>query len=155
MYTRIRSFSLLIATSLFLTACAAEPDAPGADEFFDDPDLAAAGKEDGSGVALSSVGLAVVDALNATAPGEYGRTWTISSTNRLDADWIVQSPPRAHWGAPAAAIAMPALCTSGSNCDLDFGLRTCAVDADCGATKADIRDGGGRVRSIAGPGRSV
>jgi hypothetical protein len=29
------------------------------------------------------------------------------------------------------------------------------IDADCGATKADIRDGGGRVRSIAGPGRSV
>jgi phosphatidylserine/phosphatidylglycerophosphate/cardiolipin synthase-like enzyme len=125
---RMTRASWLLISSLAFVACA-EPDAA-------EPDATAdpGGKADGAAAATTShVGDAVIAALDATAPGERGRTWSVSGTNRLASGWLVQSPPAAHWGQPAAALTLPALCTSGARCDLDFGLATCAVDADCGA----------------------
>jgi phosphatidylserine/phosphatidylglycerophosphate/cardiolipin synthase-like enzyme len=89
--------------------------------------------DDGSArVARSHVGDAVLAALEATAPGEYGRSWSFSTDNRLDGGWLVQSPPVAHWGQPASALVVPVPCTSGASCDLDFGLLTCTSDTQCG-----------------------
>ncbi len=102
----------------------------------DDGGVPAGGKaDDGTAVRAgrSHVGDAVIAALDATAPGEYGRTWTVSHDNRLDGAWLVQTPPASHWGQPATALTLPARCSSGASCDLDFGLRTCTVDTDCGA----------------------
>lgn len=101
-----------------------------------DTDQPAGGKADGASTSLrrgrSHVGDAVIAALDATAASEYGRTWTVSLDNRLDGAWLVQSPPASHWGQPAANLIVPSLCTGGAGCDADFGLRTCAADADCG-----------------------
>lgn len=123
--------AFITATALFLPACAFDSDA------VDDPDgdgTAGGKSDDGSArIARSHVGDAVLAALDATAPGERGRSWSVSTDNRLDAGWLVQSPPAAHWGQPAAALVVPAQCTSGASCDVDFGLLTCATDADCGA----------------------
>jgi phosphatidylserine/phosphatidylglycerophosphate/cardiolipin synthase-like enzyme len=83
-------------------------------------------------VLRSHVGDAVFAALDATAPGERGRSWSVSTDNRLDGNWLVQSPPASHWNQPAAALQLPALCTSGASCDLDFGVLTCSTDAQCG-----------------------
>ncbi len=118
--------------ALLAPACAV--DAAGTDDV--DTDGQAGGKADGATalVLRSHVGEAVLAALDATAAGERGRSWSLSTDNRLDGDWVVQSPPAAHWNQPAAALQLPSLCTSGARCDLDFGLLTCATDADCGAT---------------------
>lgn len=130
------SFLLLSLPLGLVSACAVdEPasDDPGAD----DADGAGGKADDGSGTSAlrgrSHVGDAVIAALEATAPDEYGRTWAVSLDNHLDGGWLVQSPPASHWGLPAAELALPAPCASGAGCDLDFGLRTCVADADCGA----------------------
>jgi phosphatidylserine/phosphatidylglycerophosphate/cardiolipin synthase-like enzyme len=122
-------FLAWVAASLVLVSCAAEPESSGP------PDESPGGKADGPGSeGRSHVADAVIAALDATAPGEYGRTWTVSDDNRLDAGWLVQTPPASHWGEPYAAMAQASTCTGGSGCDLDFGLRTCTTDAQCGAT---------------------
>ena len=118
--------SLLIVT-LTLAACA-ETELAGPDGAADP-----GGKADGVAARLSPVGDAVVAALDATAPADRGRTWSVTTDNRLDAGWLVQSPPAAHWGQPAAALTLPALCTTGARCDVDLGILVCTVDADCGA----------------------
>lgn len=105
---------LLLA--LLLSACAAEPTSID---------------EAASVTARSHVGAAVIDALDGAYPDERGRTWSVSTDNRLDAGWIVQTPPASHWGAPE--LAQAATCTGGAGCDVDLGLRTCATSADCGA----------------------
>ncbi len=79
--------SWLLISSLAFVACA-EPDAA-------EPDATAdpGGKADGAAAATTShVGDAVIAALDATAPGERGRTWSVSGTNRLASGWLVQSP---------------------------------------------------------------
>src|SRR5438105_363751 len=97
-----------------LFACATEDLATS-----DDDVTPAGGKaDDGSArIARSHVGDAVLAALEATAPGEYDRSWSFSTDNRLDSGWLVQSPPAAHWGQPASALVVPAQCTSGASCD--------------------------------------
>jgi len=116
---------------LFLAACAVETS-------FNDDEVsggAAGGKADGIAAATSArVTEAVVAALDATAAGERGRSWSISHDNRLDAGWIVQTPPAATWGQPYARMTMARTCTGGPACELDFQLATCTTDADCGAT---------------------
>lgn len=132
-------FAAFFSLSLLATACVVD-DASVADDTTTSDDGTgdgAGGKADGPGPSpdgVSHVADAVIEALDATAPGEYGRTWTVSHSNQLTAGWLVQSPPAAHWGRPLSALQLPAQCTSGAGCDLDFGLRTCSVDADCGAT---------------------
>jgi hypothetical protein len=120
--------SLRLAFILSLAACAVDEPASS-----DDPSPAGGKADDGTArLARSHVGDAVLAALEATAPGERGRSWSVSTDNRLDTGWLVQSPPAAHWHQPAAALQVPALCTSGASCDLDFGLLTCTTDAQCG-----------------------
>jgi len=122
---------LVLASAVILSACALDADLP-----LDPPapvDLAA--------TALSSrsrLGDAVVAALEATAPGERDRTWSVSRGNRLEPGWLVQTPPADAWGKPYAALTLPQPCTSGPGCELDFGLRTCAVNTDCGTTGACV-----------------
>ncbi len=129
------STSAILLSSLLLTACVAD-DAAISDDAAEPDDQPSGGKADGPapGGASSRVGAAVIAALDATAPGEYGRTWSVSHDNRLAPGWLVQSPPASHFGQPLTALQLPALCTSGSTCDGDFGVRTCTSDAACGAT---------------------
>lgn len=70
--------------------------------------------------------------LEALAPHEpmRGKTWNVSHDNRLEGDWLVQTPVEALWGAPVSDLLVPARCTS--DCDADFERKRCETNADCG-----------------------
>lgn len=86
-------------------------------------------------------------------PQERGKSWTITSGNALSGDWLLQVPRANTWGK--RSVPGPHVCSSG-NCLPDFGLATCASDADCGgdlcmplnATKTS--DGADAARVCAG-----
>ncbi len=75
---------------------------------------------------LSHVGTAVLQALNAYE-SERGSTWNLRWDTGFDHNWVVQTPDN-HWGAPVANLKV-ATCTT--NCDADFKLQRCDVQADC------------------------
>jgi len=76
---------------------------------------------------LSHVGQAARSALDAF-PHQQGELWNLRLDTGVDADWVVQTPPENHWGAPEAALQNP---TCRTTCDPDFGLQRCATQADC------------------------
>jgi phosphatidylserine/phosphatidylglycerophosphate/cardiolipin synthase-like enzyme len=110
--------------SLLLVGCFDQPAA--------DPALAA--DTTASLTGSSYVTEAVVDALDAQAGARHGKTWGVTGSNRLAPGWVVQTPPASHWGGRYQDLAMPRTCTSGSTCDLDFGLVRCSSNADCGTS---------------------
>jgi phosphatidylserine/phosphatidylglycerophosphate/cardiolipin synthase-like enzyme len=59
-----------------------------------------------------------------------GVTYDLTAGNRLERDWIVQSPN--WWGRRAADLPFYPLQCKDRNCELDVALPSCRVDADCG-----------------------
>jgi phosphatidylserine/phosphatidylglycerophosphate/cardiolipin synthase-like enzyme len=79
----------------------------------------------------------VVAALARTDPGGQfrGVTYDLTQFNRLDVDWLVQTPNL--WGRAANDIPyIPADC---AGCDTPVGLPICRTDADCGESGATCR----------------
>jgi len=74
--------------------------------------------------------------------GAYaGVTYDLTEGNRLEPDWIVQSPNR--WGRRASDLPFfPLDCT---NCERDVRLPACTSDADCGGGTCGEIWGGRRV----------
>jgi phosphatidylserine/phosphatidylglycerophosphate/cardiolipin synthase-like enzyme len=101
---------------------------------------------------FSYVGQAVLTALE-TLPGERYRTWNYRGDAVLEPGWVLQTPPKEHWGQPASTLPMPAAC-SGAGCDADFGLKNCTVQADCTGggvcrpVPATVTEPGGLLRSL-------
>jgi len=60
-----------------------------------------------------------------------GVTYDLTSGNRLERDWIVQSPN--WWGRHAADLPFYPLQCADRNCERDVALPSCRSDADCGA----------------------
>ncbi len=79
----------------------------------------------------SSLSTTVLAALQLDGPTKREQTWNISSDNALDDGWILQTPPAQYWGVDGANFPIAGTCTSGANCDVDFGLFRCATQADC------------------------
>ncbi len=80
--------------------------------------------------ALSEIGVDVVRALSESADEERFRTWNVSTGNQLGGDWILETPSSDYW-ASGADLPLAERCDSGSDCDVDFGLRRCQTQADC------------------------
>jgi phosphatidylserine/phosphatidylglycerophosphate/cardiolipin synthase-like enzyme len=89
------------------------------------------------GAESSYVSDTVVAALSAY-PQMRGRTWNVSHDNRLEGDWVVQTPVQSIWGAPGSDLVVTSACTT--NCDADFGRQRCDVQSDC--------TGGGVCRAV-------
>ena len=80
---------------------------------------------------FSPFGQAAIDAMMAQG-AERHESWNFSGDTVLDPGWVLQTPPRATWGAAGAELALPASCAPGSaGCDADFLLLECASQADC------------------------
>jgi Phospholipase D Active site motif len=60
-----------------------------------------------------------------------GVTYDLTSGNRLERNWIVQSPN--WWGRRAADLPFYPLQCADKNCEVDVTLPSCRSDADCGA----------------------
>jgi len=78
---------------------------------------------------FSSVGRAVLGAL-AAFPDERYRTWNYRGDAVFEPGWVLQTPPKEHWGQPASSLPLPAPC-AGPGCDPDFGLQPCGHQGDC------------------------
>jgi phosphatidylserine/phosphatidylglycerophosphate/cardiolipin synthase-like enzyme len=73
---------------------------------------------------------AVIATLNNLASGKKGKSWNVSGENLLDGDWLIQSPPEAHFGKGYANLDVPTAC-SGAGCATDFALLRCQSQTDC------------------------
>lgn len=61
---------------------------------------------------------------------QLGITFELTTGNRLDTDWVVQTPDR--WGRSSADLTFyPLKCPDGK-CEKDVSLPSCSSDADCG-----------------------
>lgn len=65
------------------------------------------------------------------APPEFeNRTFKYSTNNHLDSDWLLTTPSGV-WGQTYANFPQAVKCTSGINCNTQFGLKMCSADSDC------------------------
>ena len=74
-----------------------------------------------------------LEELEKTDPFRYfrGRTYRLTSGNRLPQDWLLQTPNV--WGKPGAEV--PFFPIDCKDCDPDFRLPLCTGDAQCGSGK--------------------
>lgn len=94
----------------------------------------------GDDPALSPLGNRVLAALRDAHGDGRGRTWSVAHDDALAPGWILQTPPAAYWGTPAASLPLATACTGDAACDPDFGLVRCTTQADCrfGGTCSEV-----------------
>lgn len=79
----------------------------------------------------SDVGVAITDKLTRDFASSRNTVWNTTIDNRVDAGWLLQTPPRGHWDVPYAQLDMPGHCTAKEaklapdQCDPDYLLRIC------------------------------
>lgn len=78
-------------------------------------------------------------------------TWNLSADTRVEPGWVLQTPLEQWWGRPLAELPTPVRCDArDADCDPDFLLQRCEVQADC--TDGGICD---TVRAtVASPGQT-
>jgi len=76
----------------------------------------------------SYVSTAVLGALSSSA-SMRGKTWNVTKDNRLEGDWLWQTPVQPMFGHSVNELVVPSACTT--NCDPDFALQRCNAQTDC------------------------
>lgn len=67
----------------------------------------------------SKYGVAALSAMSGMA---RGTVWDAFADGGFEADWILQHPPKEHWGQKQV-LSPGSVCSSGPNCNTDFKLR--------------------------------